>query len=123
MGTGKRANWLWRSAFYFRSILTVKDLVGKVMQFDPTGYGSCAWVVLSFGLQVSTVWPTVWTSGVKLTGSRSVGNDKERNELAFEDCDFLADLMARFSRMQLHYWDRAIEDAKPLEDAMIKVCA
>lgn len=34
------------------SALTVKDLVDAGLKFDPTGYGSSAWAVVSFGLKV-----------------------------------------------------------------------
>lgn len=34
------------------SALTVKQLLDAGAKFDPTGYGACAWAVLSFGLTV-----------------------------------------------------------------------
>ncbi|KAI3318901.1 hypothetical protein HD806DRAFT_511251 [Xylariaceae sp. AK1471] len=84
------------------SALTFKDLVDSVLKFDPTGYGSSAWAVVSFGLTL-------------------VQNDKERMDRTFEACSYLADLMARYSRMETHYWNRRVKQGKPLEDAIIKV--
>ena len=34
------------------SVLVVKDLIDASLAFDPTGYGACAWAVVSFGLKV-----------------------------------------------------------------------
>lgn len=37
------------------SILTVKELIDAGVKFDPTGYSSSAWAVVSFGLTVSNI--------------------------------------------------------------------
>jgi hypothetical protein len=50
-----------------------------------------------------------------------VQNDKERVDLTFEACSHLADLMARYSRIEAHYWKRKVENGRPLEDAMVRV--
>lgn len=48
-------------------------------------------------------------------------NDKERVDLTFEACGHLADLMARYSRIEAHYWKRKVKNGRPLEDAMVRV--
>lgn len=50
-----------------------------------------------------------------------VQNDKERMDQTFEACGYLADLMARYARMETHYWTRRVKQGKPLEDAMVRV--
>ncbi|KAI1351043.1 hypothetical protein F5Y01DRAFT_283860 [Xylaria sp. FL0043] len=50
-----------------------------------------------------------------------VQNDKERMDQTFKACGYLADLMARYSRMEAHYWNRGVRQGKPLEDAMLRV--
>ncbi|KAB5577877.1 hypothetical protein GE09DRAFT_1214089 [Coniochaeta sp. 2T2.1] len=50
-----------------------------------------------------------------------VQNDKDRTDLIFEACGYLASLMARYSRLQAHYWARQVKGGKPLEDAIINV--
>lgn len=37
------------------SVLTVKTLIDAGLKFDPSGYGSAAWAVVSFGLTVSVI--------------------------------------------------------------------
>lgn len=48
-------------------------------------------------------------------------NDKERVDLTFDACGYLASIMARYSRMEAHYRERQVKKGKPLEDAMINV--
>lgn len=43
---------LGRARSILVSALTVKDLIDAGLKFDPTGYGSAAWAVVSFGLTV-----------------------------------------------------------------------
>jgi hypothetical protein len=41
-------------------------------------------------------------------------------DLTFEACGYLADLMARYARIEAHYRKKAKRD-KPLEDALVSV--
>ncbi|KAI0966612.1 hypothetical protein F4678DRAFT_466445 [Xylaria arbuscula] len=84
------------------SVLTVKDLVEAGLKFDPTGYASSAWMVVCFGLKL-------------------VQNDKENMDLTFEACQFLAEIMARYARLEFIYRETKINDSKPLGDAIVKV--
>jgi hypothetical protein len=42
-------------------------------------------------------------------------------DLTFEACGHLADLLARYSRIEAHYRIRHVKDGKPIEDAMVRV--
>ncbi|KAH6846999.1 hypothetical protein B0I37DRAFT_135592 [Chaetomium sp. MPI-CAGE-AT-0009] len=101
-GSDVKKTALGRARSILVSALTVKDLIDAGLKFDPTGYGSAAWAVVSFGLKL-------------------VQNDKELMDLTFEACGHLADLMARYSRMEAHYWERKVKNGRPLEDAMVRV--
>ncbi|KAH6623897.1 hypothetical protein F5144DRAFT_584639 [Chaetomium tenue] len=85
-GSDAEKTALGRAKSILVSALMVKDLIDAGLKFDPTGYGSAAWTVVSFGLTL-------------------VQNDKERADLTFEACGHLADLMARYSRIETHYWE------------------
>ncbi|KAJ4415336.1 hypothetical protein N0V82_007386 [Gnomoniopsis sp. IMI 355080] len=89
-----------------RSILlsaqTVKTLLDSVVQFDPTGYSSAAWTVISFSLTL-------------------VKNDQDLMELTFKSCDYLADLMARYARIEAYYRESQEKRDKALERALVSV--
>ncbi|KAK3354077.1 hypothetical protein B0T25DRAFT_545945 [Lasiosphaeria hispida] len=88
------------------SALTAKELIDAGLKFDVSGYGACAWSVLSFGLTL-------------------VQNDKARMELSLAASGFLADLLARYAKTQTYYRKLSLEYAesqtKELEDAIVDV--
>jgi hypothetical protein len=51
-GSDAEKTALGRARSILVSALTVKDLIDNGLKFDPTGYGSAAWAVVSFGLTV-----------------------------------------------------------------------
>lgn len=51
-GSDAEKTALGRAKSILVSALTVKDLIDAGLKFDPTGYGSAAWTVVSFGLTV-----------------------------------------------------------------------
>lgn len=50
-----------------------------------------------------------------------VQNDKDMMDLTFEACEYLADLMARYARIEVHYRERRAKREKPLERALVSV--
>lgn len=51
-GTDDKHTALGKATKILESALTVKELVDATLKFDPSGYASCAWAVVSFGLTV-----------------------------------------------------------------------
>lgn len=84
------------------SALTFKDLLDNVVKFDPTGYCSAAWAVVSFGLTLAL-------------------HDKELADSTFKACSYLSHSMALYSRMESNYRERKAKQEKQLEDALVRV--
>jgi len=118
------------------SALVVKDLVGAGLAFDPTGYGACAWAVVSFGLKVKTniVLFSCFifsffggnASGIKLTtgivSGQLIENLKVRMEKAFEATGYLTETLARYAKIQIFCRDvAAMTDIEGLENSIVEV--
>lgn len=48
-------------------------------------------------------------------------NDKDLMDLTFEACEYLADLMARYARIEAHYRQSQAKRDKHLERALVSV--
>jgi hypothetical protein len=62
----------------------MKSLIDAGLAFDPTKYGALGWAVLSFGLQMAI-------------------NAKEIREFTLDSCDYLVNIIARYSTYELQY--------------------
>ncbi|PYI02479.1 hypothetical protein BO78DRAFT_410609 [Aspergillus sclerotiicarbonarius CBS 121057] len=91
-----------RSLSILKSAMAVKALGDVVVKFDPTGYAASAWAVVSFGLTL-------------------VQNTQERMQRTLEASQYLAVLLARYSRIEAHYHRVHLNNAKELGDAIVKV--
>lgn len=84
------------------SILSSKDLIDHVVAFDPTGYASTAWAIVSFGLQM-------------------VKNNKDRLESVFEACGTLSETLPLCAAIDASYRDQNLPDNRHLEEAIIGI--
>ncbi|MCJ1385367.1 hypothetical protein MMC17_008489 [Xylographa soralifera] len=84
------------------SALKFKSLVDAGLMFDPTGYGTIVWAVISGGLQM-------------------LKNDKDRTEAVFDSSAFLARLLAKYAIIEAHYRDRASTNQDAIENTIIEV--
>jgi uncharacterized protein YfbU (UPF0304 family) len=62
----------------------MKSLIDAGLAFDPTKYGALGWAVLSFGLQMAI-------------------NAKEIREFTLDSCDYIVNIIARYSIYELQY--------------------
>ncbi|GLA23066.1 hypothetical protein AnigIFM63326_006692 [Aspergillus niger] len=91
-----------RASSILKSIMTVQALGDVVVKFDPTGYASIAWAVVSFGLTL-------------------IQNNQERMQRIWEASEYLAVLLARYSRIEAHYHRVQVANATELGDAIVNV--
>ncbi|GLB03575.1 hypothetical protein AtubIFM57258_008814 [Aspergillus tubingensis] len=91
-----------RASSILKSVMTVQALGDVVVKFDPTGYASIAWAVVSFGLTL-------------------IQNNQERMQRIWEASEYLAVLLARYSRIEALYHRVQIFNAAELGDAIVNV--
>ncbi|GKZ32465.1 hypothetical protein AbraIFM66950_001918 [Aspergillus brasiliensis] len=91
-----------RAGSILKSVMTVKALGDVVVKFDPTGYASIAWAVVSFGLTL-------------------IQNNQERMQRIWEASEYLAVLLARYSRIEALYHRVQVGNATELGDAIVNV--
>ncbi|KAL8371492.1 hypothetical protein RB595_001334 [Gaeumannomyces hyphopodioides] len=84
-----------------RGALRSKAIVDGGVKFDPTGYSSIAWAIISFGLQC-------------------VQNDQDRLEDVFDAAALLADKLHQYANIEANYRLRDVPDVCYLED---KLCS
>ncbi|KAK7725588.1 hypothetical protein SLS63_008043 [Diaporthe eres] len=101
-GSDGNETTLGKARSILSSALTVKGVLDATVQFDPTGYCSAAWAVVSFSLTLAL-------------------HDKELTELTFEACAYLTEQMDLYSRIEAHYHARKMERAEPLAQALVRV--
>lgn len=70
------------------------------MQFDPTGYGTLAWSIVSFGLEVA------------------INNSEISNDL-FENCDFIRSVLDEYAMYEAHYLTIASKGRIGLERCIV----
>ncbi|BCS08359.1 hypothetical protein ALUC_20729A [Aspergillus luchuensis] len=91
-----------RASSILKSVMTVQALGDVVVKFDPTGYASIAWAVVSFGLTL-------------------IQNNQERMQRIWEASEYLAVLLARYSRIEALYHRVQVSNAAELGDAIVNV--
>ncbi|GAT27144.1 hypothetical protein RIB2604_02108290 [Aspergillus luchuensis] len=89
-----------RASSILKSVMTVQALGDVVVKFDPTGYASIAWAVVSFGLTL-------------------IQNNQERMQRIWEASEYLAVLLARYSRIEALYHRVQVSNAAELGDAIV----
>lgn len=91
-----------RSQEILSAALGFKSLIDSAVVFDPTGFASTAWTIVSFGLQLAQ-------------------NDHERLDLLLTSSAFLANVLTQYANTESHYRDQRIGGVERLEDAVIDV--
>ncbi|KAJ5165394.1 uncharacterized protein N7500_007224 [Penicillium coprophilum] len=82
--------------------LQAQDLIGKVLTFDPTGYASIAWSIVSFGLTL-------------------LQKDIERRDSVVASSEFLAVVIAYHTLVEHNYLSEYTQANKGLENALVEV--
>ena len=81
-------------------VLKFAKIIRAGIAFDPTGYASIAWAIVSLGLQM-------------------VQNDADMLKSVFEACGTLADALTRYAVIEASYRDQTVRDSDRLEDAIV----
>ncbi|KAH8745331.1 hypothetical protein BGZ57DRAFT_238107 [Hyaloscypha finlandica] len=79
--------------------LRSKAIIDSGVKFDPTGYSSTAWTVISIGLQF-------------------VQNDQDRMSAVFDASALLAEILHRYANIEAHYRDQDLPGVMDLEDRL-----
>ncbi|KAH8666260.1 hypothetical protein BGZ61DRAFT_121986 [Ilyonectria robusta] len=82
-----------------RFALRSKAIIDSGVKFDPTGYSSSAWAVISLGLQF-------------------IHNDQDRMSTVFDASALLAGILHRYANIEAHYRDQDLPDVMQLEDQL-----
>ncbi|OJJ65575.1 hypothetical protein ASPBRDRAFT_100228, partial [Aspergillus brasiliensis CBS 101740] len=67
------------------SVLSFQDIVSNIAKFDPTGYASSAWAIVSLGLTMAK-------------------NHADRKDALFDSSGYLADLLIRCAFIEEHFY-------------------
>ncbi|KAE8373008.1 hypothetical protein BDV26DRAFT_297356 [Aspergillus bertholletiae] len=82
--------------------LQAQELIKAAASFDPTGYASTAWSVVSFGLTL-------------------IRNDMERRDSVMEASEFLAGILSYHTIIDNNYRSGNAQSSEGLEDALVEV--
>ncbi len=85
----------------FVPVLKFTKLIRAGIAFDPTGYASIAWAMISLGLQM-------------------VQNDMAMLKSVSEACGTLAEALTRYAVIEASYRDRTVPDSDHLEDIIVE---
>jgi hypothetical protein len=85
-----------------RGTLRVKDIIDAGVKFDPSGYASTAWGIISLGLQLAQ-------------------NDVQRIDDVFSASAFLTHILARYANIEANYRDETVRDVEHLENHLVAV--
>lgn len=84
------------------SALQFKDIVDAGLKFDPSGYGTIVWGVLSGVLTL-------------------VQNDKEKVDAVFDSAAVMARFLPKYAIIEDHYRDRPTQESNAFEDLIEQV--
>lgn len=94
--------WKQRWLSLINSISTFKSLVDEGLRFDPTGYGTLAWSVVSFGLVAAI-------------------NSSEISEHLTQSCEYISAIMDEYAMYEARYLNVDCEGRTALERCVVEV--
>lgn len=100
--TTKETNVRIRAKEIMCSALQFKDIVDAGLKFDPSGYGTIVWGVLSGVLTL-------------------VQNDKEKVDAVFDSAAVMARFLPKYAIIEDHYRDRPTQEQNAFEDQIEQV--
>lgn len=91
-----------RSKEIMCAALQFKEIVDAGLKFDPSGYGTIVWGVLSGALTL-------------------VKNDKDKIDAVFDSAAAMARFLPKYAIIEDHYRDRPTQDQNVFEDQIVQV--
>ncbi|KAJ5721898.1 uncharacterized protein N7483_009832 [Penicillium malachiteum] len=82
--------------------LQARDLIAKIVAFDPTGKASAAWADVSLGLTM-------------------VSTNIERRDAMFASSEYLAENLAYYALVDTHYRNRKVDGGQNFDRALVQV--
>ena len=98
----KEANVRIRAKEMICSALQFKDTIDQGLKFDPSGYGTIVWGVVSGGLQL-------------------LQNDTDRIQAVFDSAAEMAKILAKYAIIETQYRDWALQEEAAFEDRLVAV--
>jgi hypothetical protein len=82
------------------SALQYKDVVEQGLKFDPTGYGTIVWTVVSGGLQL-------------------LQNNADRTDAVFESAGIMSQMLSKYAIVEAQYRDWQLQEQAAFEDRLV----
>jgi hypothetical protein len=84
------------------SALQYKDVIEQGLKFDPTGYGTIVWTVVSGGLQL-------------------LQNNADRTDAVFGSAGTMSQMLSKYAIVEAQYRDWQLQEQVAFEDRLIEV--